>query len=299
MTTKIRVYRTKVPFSVNQWRIGQRYVLAKYTTDEVKIVKLSQSNVEGKYVTESHKVIDLSKRMPSVIKKLMSGNALLVDEFSTNIDVMHILEGIDGKEKEVFMTKEMFKTKGLLKELDVMETGELKSLDHNEDPIRDIKSSNIKDGIDKKIAVDLKGVVGKNDMMYNKKQDTDSTATVTSTCETTYVSKHYDTNTFSLVVQTIVENELNEDAFKEENSKAHDYDLANDQEPYCFVHKLIKVTVNSIFFGWIADQVKNSTRDTVNAFHEKVIETKDEWINLSEKDLVKLEEEMLEKLLKK
>lgn len=298
MATKIRVYRTKVPFSVSQWRIGQRYVLAKYTTDEVKIVDLRQSNVEGKLVTESHKVIDLSKRMPSVIKKLIAGNALLVDEFSTNVDVMHISKGLDGEKKELFMTKEKFKTKGLLKELDVMETGELKSLDHKEDPIRDIKSSNIKDGISKKIAVDLKDVEN-NEKIYNQKESTESSSTVTSTCETKYVSKHYDTNTFSLVVKTLVDDELNEEAFKEEEGKIHTYDLAANQEPYCFVHKLVKVTVNSIFFGWMADQIKNSTRDMVNTFHERVIETKDEWMNLSEMDLVKLEEEMLEKLLKK
>lgn len=294
MTTKIREYRIKVPFSVHNWRKGQRYVLAKYTTEDVQIIDVKQRKENDSIITESHKVLNMSKWLPSVVKKILNENAMFVDEFSTNIDIL-ILQSDTDPNKQVIVTTKDIKTKGLLKEMKIEKVQEIKGdIAESKDPLKNIESKTLKDGEDKKINVDL----SKNKKNSTKDESDDNQSTLTSTCESTYVNKHYDSETFKLTVKTIIKNEEEESVFKVKDCKTQFYDLAKDKESYCYVYKLIQVTVNSMIFGWVADKIKNSVRDMLNKFHEKVIETESEWINMKEEELIKLEEEMVTKFLK-
>lgn len=289
MTTKVREYRTKVPYSVHEWRKGQRYVLAKYTTDDVQILDIKQRKEEGSIVTETRKILNMSKWLPGVVRKILNENAMFVEEFSTNIDVIR-LPSNNEPGKEVVVTEEKLKTKGLLREMDVETVQEVSGVKDSQDPLKDIKPENLKDGTDKKMTVSLK---------TKSEGVEDSTfSTISSSCETSYVNKHYDPSTFALSIKTLVKNEEEGSVFQAEGSKVQVYDLAGDREPFCYVYKLITVTINSMVFGWVADKIKNSVRDMLAKFHEKVIETEKEWKDIKEEDLLKLEEEMVKKFMK-
>lgn len=294
MTTKIREYVFKIPFTIDQWRKGQRYVLAKHTTDETQILDIKQRKENGALITETRKILDLSKRLPTVLKKLMKENALFVEEFSTNIDV------IGGEDSRTYITKKSIKTDGLLKEMDVTKTEEAK-MDR-------IGSMEMQDGEDRKVNLELSKDYSSKDHSskdhspkdYSSNMSTTSSvsSTTSSTCETSYVSKHYDTDTFSLTIKTHVKSSMEEKVFSEEG-KRQEFDFTNGKEAKCYIYKLLKVTINSMIFGWVTDKVKNSVRDMLNGFCLKVIESENEWKDLTEEELVKIEEEMIKKFLKK
>jgi len=275
MTTKVREYITKVPFSVHEWRKGQRYVLAKYTTEDVQIIGIKKRQEEDKLVTESHKILSMGKWLPGVVKKILNENALLVEEFATNIDVFA---------KGTVATKERIRTDGLLKEMKVEKEQRVKG--KVEDP-GEIESKDVGKDTDKKVTVSV------------SKGTPSEASTVLSTCDTSYVNKYYDANTFTLTVKTAVKDvEEKGGVFGTDPEKVQVFDLSKGREG-CYVYKLITVTINSLVLGWIAERIKNSVRDMLGKFHEKVIETEDEWKDMKEEELVKLEEEMIKKFLKR
>lgn len=294
MTTKTRIYRTKVPFTVEEWRKGQRYVLAKYSTDEVKIIQHTFTKSDGSVITETHKEIDLSKRIPGVVRKVINGNAVTVDEYSTTVDIMCFC----GK-ADLVVTKQHIKTDGLLKEMNIEKVQEIKEIKHKGDPMKDVQKDNLEEDVDTKIGIDLSKINKQGKPCKSHEKPKSTVSTLASTCETRYVNRQYDTNTFSLLVKTIVKEEEEENLFEEEGAKFQKYDLSEGKEPFCYVYKLLSVTVNSMFFGWVADHVKNAIRDMINKFHEQVISTEKEWRNIKEEELVKLEEEMMQKYMKK
>lgn len=289
MTTKIREYIFKIPFTVDQWRKGQRYVLAKHTTDETQILDIKQRKENGTVITETRKLLDLSRRLPTVLKKLMKENALFVEEFSTNIDV------VSDEDSRTYITTKNIKTGGLLKEMDVTKTEEAK--------LDKIGSLEMQDGTDRQVNIELSNNKAAASSGSSTTESVSSAAssissTTSSTCETSYVSKHYDTDTFSLIIKTHVKTKMEEKVFSEEG-KRQVFDFTNGKQANCYIYKLVKVTINSMIFGWVADKVKNSVRDMLSGFCTKVIETENEWKDLSEEDLVKLEQEMIKKFLKK
>lgn len=288
----MREYRTKVPYTVSKWRKGQRYVLAKYTTDDIQILDIEKMVESDSIVTKSHKILNMSKWLPGVIKKIMNENAMFVEEFSTNVDVIKLPATSQESEKEIVVTQKKIKTKGVLKEIDMTKTQKVKDGHISSEPLKDIESSNLEDFETKRTSLSIgnraTGQVSSGESEF-----------FSSSCETSYVNKHYDASTFSLSVKTIVKTEEGENVFQAEGSKFYSYDLSQGKEPFCYVYKLITVSINSMIFGWVADKVKNSVRDMLNKFHERVIETEEEWKNISEEELVKLEEEMTRKFLRK
>lgn len=320
MTTKIREYVTKMPYSVHDWRKGQRYVLAKYTTDDVEIIGIKKRQEEGKVITESHKLLSMGKWLPMVVKKILNENALLVEEFSTNIDVLD--NGVLKVEKRVKAQD------GMLDEMKVEKTQEAKKVKD----IGELEIKDVKEDMDKRIIVALDKVVkniknSSDDKESSTSKSTESVKsvksaksvkssksaesvksikslksnnnlTLESACETSYINKYYDVGTFSLTIKTIVKDEKIESPFGTDPDKVQSFDLSSGKDG-CFLYRLITVTVNSMMLGWIADRVKNSVRDMLGKFHEKVIETENEWKEIKEEDLIKLEEEMIKKFVKK
>ena len=92
MSKKVREYIIKMPYSVSEWRKAQRYVLAKYTTEEVTIIKHQKTKDENMTKTETHKFINIVKRLPSVIGKVIGGKAFCIDEYSTNLDLAFVVK---------------------------------------------------------------------------------------------------------------------------------------------------------------------------------------------------------------
>ena len=145
MTTKIREYIIKVPFTIDEWRKGQRYVLAKQTTDEVTIVKTNQRKENNKIITEYHKVLNISKRLPSLIMKVIDSKSLLIDEFSVNIDEIRSEEDDDI---DVLVTdKEIAEDKGTLEKMSIVKTQEVENPSEIEESLngKNFKNGEVKD----------------------------------------------------------------------------------------------------------------------------------------------------------
>lgn len=288
MTTKVREYKIKMPYSIAEWRKGQRYVVAKYTTDEVQVVNMKKRMEHKSIITETHKMLDLSKRLPGMVKKVLSGSALCVDEYSTNVDVLSFPS--DGSEREIMVREETLKNKsGLLGEMAVTETKELKDLHNKKDPLAELDSGNFVSGSERNVSVNPRGVEHETGEGEN-----------CSKCETRYVNKYYDVNTFNLSVKTHVKRADEKNVFNlPEGFKSQEFDLTKGRTgSSVVVFKLVEVTINSTFFGWIAESIKNMMRDMLVKFQEKMVETEGEWINISEEELTKLEEEMMQKFMK-
>lgn len=270
MSTKVREYKIKMPYTMADWRKGQRYVIAKYTTDEVRIIDLKRRREQESVITETHKALDLSKRLPGIVKKVLSGSALCVDEYSTNVDVFTLPpQGADAR-REVVVCEETLKNKdGLLDEMAVKETKEL----HHEPDTSAADS----------------GSTGK------------AACEDCSTCETRYVNRYYDVNTFSLSVKTQVKRADEKNIFGlPDGFKSQTFDLTKGRTgDSVIVFKLVEATINSTFFGWIAENIKNMLRDMLVKFQEKVIETEMEWKGIGEEELVRLEEELVQKFMGK
>lgn len=288
MSTKVREYKIKMPYTITDWRKGQRYVIAKYTTDEVQIVGVKKKKEHKSVITETHKTLDLSKRLPGVVKKVLSGSALCVDEYSTNVDVLTFPS--DG-EREVVVRQETLKNKdGLLDEMTIKETKELRGLENKEDPLTELNSENLLSSSERDISICPRGAGHEAGAGEN-----------CSKCETRYVNKYYDVNTFNLSVKTHVKRADERNIFNlPEGFKSQEFDLVKGRTgDSVVVFKLVEVTINSTFFGWIAESIKNMLRDMLVKFQERMIATEPEWINMSEEEIVKLEEEMVQKFMKK
>jgi hypothetical protein len=214
MTTKIREYAIKIPFTLQDYRRGQRYVLAKYTTDEVIILENKQRKEDKKVISECKKILNLKKRLPSILTSVLNEKSLLLDEYSINIDE------------------------------------------------------------------------------YSSKNEL-----ISSSCVTSYVNQYYDTDTFTLTVKTMTSSGKKENIFKEKNAKLEDIDLS-DSKDGIFIYKFISITINSMLVGWMADHIKNAMKNMLLKFQKKVIETENEWKNISEEELVVLEKAMCEKFKK-
>lgn len=293
MTTKTREYILKVPFTLNEWRKGQRYVLAKYTTDEVSIVKCDQRKEGDKVITESHKVLNISKRLPSIILKVLNSKSLLVDEFSINIDQLKMK---DGSKQELLVTnKEIEETGGLLKKMNIQKVQEMKTTG---DSKKVLSETNLKEGGLKDVALETKSSSNQAKGKSKGANEAKEYSTVSSSCETSYVSQYYDSNTFSLTVKTMVSEELKENVFEQKDIKSSVIDLCNDNESNVYIYKLVSVTVNSMMLGWVCDQVKTLMKNMLIKFQKKMIETESEWRNISEEELVALEKKMIETFMK-
>lgn len=273
MSTKVREYKIKMPYTMADWRKGQRYVIAKYTTDEVQIIDLKRRKEQKAVITETHKMLDLSRRLPGIVKKVLSGSALCVDEYSTNVDVFTFSPCGGSDKRKVVISEETMKNKdGLLDEMAVTEAKEL--LD-----VPDRNSHSAASG---------------EDAEEQKSEDC-------STCETRYINKYYDVSTFSLSVRTHVKREDEGNTFNlPEGFKSQVFDLTRGRAgDSVIVFKLVEVKINSTFFGWISGSIKNMLRDMLVKFQEKMIETEKEWKDMSEKELERLEEEMVGKFMKR
>ena len=130
------------------------------------------------------------------------------------------------------------------------------------------------------------------------KQKKKSPAVVSSSCETCYVNKYYDVNTFSLTVKTVVSSDLKENIFAQKDFKSSLIDLSKESPKFVHIYKLITVTVNSTLLGWICEHIKNTMKNMLIKFQEKIIESYDKWKNISEEELVELEKKMIETFMK-
>lgn len=296
MTTKTKEYVIKVPFTLHEWRKGQRYILAKYTTDEVTIINMKQRKEGDKIITESQKVLNLETRLPSIISKVLSSKSLLVDEFSINIDEIKY----DNMKGKLVTKKDFAETEGLLKEMHIATEQEVKEGEGNE-----LSSKNLVEGELRDVNFDLRGdEVNKNikDVNDNSKDEdikgSASSYMVSSSCETTYVNQYYDSTTFALTVRTMATKEYKENIFEQKGVTSSLIDYTDGKEQAIYVHKLVSVTINSMMLGWMCEHVKSTIKAMLLKFQKKLIETKDEWKDISEEELIALESDMIKTFMK-
>lgn len=309
MTTKTKEYIIKVPLTLHDWRRGQRYMIAKYTTDEVSILGSKQRKENGKLITESHKVLNIGKRMPSIISKVLNSKALMVEEFSVNVDEIGETTKVqnDRKKKEaqsstnknavIVTEKKINEAEGLLKEMDVRTVqGVEKKGSH----------TSYKDEKLRELAVSIRDKQSTESVSTNKpiesisanKSNESLFSTVSSSCETNYVNRYYDTSTFSLSVRTIASHEYKDTIFGQEPGKSQIIDYTDGKEPAIYVYKLVTVMVNSTFLGWICEHIKNTMKNMLLNFQKKMIDSEKEWMNLTEEELQELEKKMISTFMK-
>lgn len=303
MSRKIKLYVIKVPFSVSELRRGSRYILTKLTTNDVQIVYHRTKKNEKVLITETHKVIDARKKIPYILKKVIPEDACVVDEFSTNIDSI-AFEIKDSTKREVYNIDTQMQNKdGIVAELDVHRT-EIISENPKTSDDADANSEDKKNSKESEININILNI-------NEDQENLDS-------CTTTYKNRHFDKSTFSMTIKTKLRTEFIENIFKVEKdykteiidfrsynkanlNKVGDRDYSgNWEEKYksTYVYKLIDIDVNRFGFGWISGEIDKHVRNMLVDVQQKIIETYDEWKNLTEEEIVNMEKEMIQRFLR-
>lgn len=295
MTNRVRLYKIRVPFTISEWRKGQRYILTKLTTSDVQIVYHKTRKEDKTLITETHKILDVKNKIPYIIKKVIPDDACIVDEFSTNVEALSIDISTE-KGKQVYNIETHIENKdGILAKLDVNRTEIVdKTKENNED-----------------YKVNIKNV--------NFTENDNSSIESLHSCTTSYKNRHFDEKTFILHIKTKISNKDIENIFGMETApkeEAIDFRSFNKKDikkvgerdysgewserlPSIYVYKLIDVSINSFGFGWITKDIDKHVRNMLVDVQQQIIETYDEWKNLSEEELVKLEKEMIQKFIVK
>lgn len=299
MTTKTKVYKIKVPLTLQEWRKGSRYILTKLTTSEVQIVYHTTESSGGEITTKTHKILDVKQKIPYIIRKLIPDTACIVDEFSTNIDsVMVTLTDPAGNTEtaQVYNVETKLKNKeGLLEAIDTVRE-DVVVPDRIADQLENINlNEERKDGAPGR---------GGAEKMVNH-------------CTTVYKNRYFDAKTFSLEVRTAGTHVLKENifdldkAFKEEFldfrtcnhakiARVGERDYSGDWEssyPCTIIYKLVDVSVNSFGLGWVAAEVDRMIRNLLVSVQQKIIQSYDDWVHLSEKEISDLENDMVQRFI--
>ncbi|KAI5169154.1 hypothetical protein PAEPH01_0486 [Pancytospora epiphaga] len=335
MTRKVRVYAIKLPFTLKEWRKGSRYILTKLTTSEVQIVYHTMSHDEGCITTKTHKVLDVKNKVPYIIRKLIPDTACVVDEFSTNIDsvvlkvndpsgnsatgqvynIEAVIENNDGAIEHIDLKKE-----GVVKPENMGGIEEqLVNVDANEQGEKKLEKDitvKIKDEDGDKLKLSGKGSSGKengqsvSEMSLNK---------LFNKCTTIYKNRCFDSNTFSLEVHTVGADEPHEKPFdlntayktewidfrtygKADLTKTGSRDYSGDWEksfPTIIVYKCVDISVNKFGLGWVTSEVNKMIRGLLISVQQKIVESYEEWANLTEEEIKSLENEMIQKFILK
>jgi Phosphatidylinositol transfer protein len=294
MAQVLKEYKIRIPFTLKEYRKGQRYILTKLTTSDTQILRHEKKEEPDSIITETHKVLHLKNIIPSVIRKVIPDDACTVDEYSTNIEANVIANGIE----EIKTKTHMKNVEGTLADLNINEDSKYAIPKENKakEAVKDACSSSDKSG-----ATSMNSNVSVN------------------SCTTVYKNRYFDSDTFSLEVKTILsqeqltnpfkitekykERELDFREYKDERiTKVGDRDYEgnwNGRYAEIFVYKMVDVKVNSYVLGWIAKEVDKKMRQVLLEVHGKIVETYDEWKDLSEEALVLLEKNMIEKFLAK
>lgn len=112
---------------------------------------------------------------------------------------------------------------------------------------------------------------------------------------TTYVNNHFDVETFGVVVETfILDKAMEESEFLGMNAEFIDLEMEKEVGEAMVVYKKIKVEVNSCLIGWIANEIEKSLRNMIIEHHQLILNTKNEWRDVTHEELEKLENEVFD-----
>src|SRR5690606_35070709 len=120
-----------------------------------------------------------------------------------------------------------------------------------------------------------------------------------------YKNKYFDPSTFSLEVKTYVANEAKDNPFEaKETHKTEDIDFVTFKKknllkvgdrdysgdwttryPSIVCHKLVDVSVKSAFLGWVAGEIEKFFKGFLVNIQQQIIETYDEWKDLTEEEI--------------
>lgn len=64
-----------------------------------------------------------------------------------------------------------------------------------------------------------------------------------------------------------------------------------------YIYKLVDISINSFGFGWIVGEIDKQVKAMLMEVQQKIIESYDEWKNMTEEELSKLEQEMIQRFL--
>ena len=286
MTHIVKKYKIKLPFTVDEWRKGQRYALVKLSNDDMTILTHKQ-NVNDLYkITETHKVLNLKKKMPTIIKKLIPEQACFVDEYSITIEKTN-----NKKIEHLKINEEAHIDEGVIKEVKIQENI-FKAINHC---ISDPKSLEHLENLKSTKLPTLKSSGG----------------------STLYLNKYFDKNTFILTVDTLIDSEDKKNIFNIEKKyqsenidfrtfkqanifKIGDRNYEEDWEskyPAIYLYKKIDVNINSFLLGRVAYEVESTLIGIIVDAIQLVIREYDNWKNLTEEQLVEMESELLKKYI--
>ncbi|KAL6121791.1 hypothetical protein NUSPORA_01241 [Nucleospora cyclopteri] len=300
MTNCKKLYKIKMPFSLDEYRRGMKYVLYKMTTNEVKIIKMHRKKAVNKIITETHKELDLTGRMPYIVKKVIPGAACFVDEFSINIDIL--FTKLENIKKEKIHQEIQTKQNGL--QIDQEQTIELKIDEEMQTKQNEIQ---IEQEIMKSMK-ELKSAIQAHENLNPNSMDHGHS------CITKYKNKYFDENTFKMKIETVVNknpdykingyDKVEEIDFRDFGGKKiskvekRDYSGSYDKKyECCYVYKGIDIEINSFGLGWISKEINKALRNMLVEFLQTIVETHSEWIQKSEEDLDGFEQEVLKKIL--
>lgn len=120
----------------------------------------------------------------------------------------------------------------------------------------------------------------------------DAACTVTETSHynehiihTSYKNNHFSNEVFSIKIETRISEENPFPGVEKET-----IDISGDEESIkCY--KKMDVEVNNFFLGWIANEISKTMKSQIIDHHNLMINTKEAWLNKSQADIDKLEEE--------
>lgn len=290
MTTAKRIYKIKLPLTLEEYRRGIRFAICKFTTEEVTFFKFSRDKKLNQITTESHKLLNIGERMPYVVKKVVPTAAYMVEEFSTNIDTVTV-----EKDNTTFthfhqVTQAEGENHQVMGEETVIEN--VHTADGQEFTKTDTKQMTLPEL--KEIHMDCGH-----------------------TTFTSYKNRHFDEKTFRMQVNTkVVKNgnyvfddtdaKVEEIDFrivgKEKLEKVADRDYSGDYSekfPCIYVYKHIEIEINQFGIGWVSKEVLKILRDNIAELQQDVVRHYSEWSKMTEEELDEYENKTIEKFNEK
>lgn len=288
MTTAKKIFRIKLPITLDEYRRGFRYTLAKFTTDEVIYQKFERSTEMDKITTKTHKTLNLTGRIPMLVKKVIPTAACFVEEFSTNVDTV-VIEKEGAKFTHFHQrTQAGIGNKVVTKDL------ELDGLKN------DSKEEVIKD--EKVFVEDINNnVVDPNIGHFT---------------ETNYKNVHFDEKTFKMKMITHVckNKDFKFDQYSadivdldfrvannEDLTKIGDRDYSGNYEERfdcVYIFKYVEIELNSFGLGWISKELLKVLKSNLLEIQQCNMKWFNEWINLNDQEIEKKENEIVMKYSK-
>lgn len=277
-------------------------MILKLTTENVQIIEHKKKQDDDSRRTVTHKLMDMREKIPYMIKKILPNDSMIVDEYSTNIDIFEFTTDV---KKIIYRTEMQLQNscKCVNPEGGVCINTKCKlSKGESKDMTEDINTEAM---ANKNKIEELEDKEGGTKITKSNEKETG----LINYCETTYKSRHFGIDAFRLQVKTLGSKNESDNVFgltckyKEDAIDFRTYNKGKmwkvgsrdysgewkNRYPVTHVYKMIDVEINSFGFGWITKEIDKLLRSFLVDAQRKILETYDEWIKLSEEELCAME----------